>query len=66
MIKGTPSPWLDMPLEQLKETKDRYKLMNDMENEKVREQEIQKKQLDANGQTQMDAMKDTLPFLDRG
>jgi hypothetical protein len=66
MIKGAPSPWLNLPLEKIKEMKDRYKLINDIEREKQREEQLKKDKLDAEGQTQMDAMKDTLPFLDRG
>lgn len=66
MIKGAPSPWMDLPIEKVKEMKDRYKLANDIEQQKQREEQLKKDKLDANGQTQMDAMKDTLPFLDRG
>lgn len=66
MIKGTPSPWLNLPLEKIKEMKDRYKLINDIEQQKQREEQLKKDKLDSEGQTQMEAMKDTLPFLDRG
>jgi hypothetical protein len=66
MIKGTPSPWNGLPVEKLKEFKDKYKLANDIEKEAQREQQLKKEKLNAEGQTQMEAMKDTLPFLDRG
>ena len=66
MIKGTPSPWSGMSVEQLKEFKDKYKLANDIEKEAQREKTLKQEKLTAEGQTQMDAMKETLPFLDQG
>jgi heme exporter protein D len=55
-----------MPVDELKTLKDRYKILNDLEHEKNREQKIAKEALDENGQNQVDAMRETLPFLDRG
>lgn len=66
MINGTPSPWLNMPLEVLKEMKDRYKLVNDLTEQQHRESSIQQKAQDDHGESQMQAMQDRLPFLDRG
>ena len=66
MINGTPSPWNGMPLEKLKEFKDKYKAINDIEKEAQREQQLKKEKLDAAGQSQVDGMKETLPFLDQG
>jgi hypothetical protein len=66
MIKGTPSPWTSLPVEKMKEMKDRYKLINDIEKEAQREETLKKEKLNEQGQTQMEAMQDTLPFLDRG
>jgi hypothetical protein len=60
------SPWLDLSVEQLKDVKDRMKLMNDINEQEHRQKEIEKKQAQSVDQNQLDYMKDTLPFLDRG
>ena len=66
MINGAPSPWTGMTVEQMKAFKDKYKLANDIEQQTIREQQLKKEKLNEAGQTQMEAMKDTLPFLDAG
>jgi hypothetical protein len=42
MIKGAPSPWMNLSVEKLKEMKDRYKAINDIEKESQREELLKK------------------------
>jgi hypothetical protein len=64
-MKNIPSPWMNLPIEQLKEMKDRYKLTNDIEKEAQREQQLQKEKMDQMAEGQVQQMKQTLPFLDQ-
>lgn len=60
-----PSPWMNLSVDKMKEIKDRYKLANDIEQQAMREQEMKKKKEAQQASNQMQAMKDTLPFVDQ-
>ena len=62
-MQNMPSPWMSLSIEKMQEIKDRYKLANDIEKEAMREKELAKKKETQEASTQMQAMKDTLPFL---
>lgn len=62
-ISDIPSAWMKMDIEKLKEVKERYKLANDIEKEAQREQAMAKELEKQQASTQMEAMKDTIPFL---
>lgn len=66
MNNPVPSAWLKMPVEQLKEVSDRMKAINNIQEQEHRQNVVAKKAEDHSNESQMQAMKDTLPYLDRG
>jgi len=64
-MKNIPSPWMSLPIEQLKEMKERYKLTNDMQQQAQREAELDQKKMETQQQAQSQALSSQLPFLDR-
>lgn len=64
-----PSSWLSMPLNVLKDTTERMKAINDLKAQEHRTNVQAQKEVEHQGdvqQAQNEAMKDRLPFLDRG
>lgn len=64
-LTDLPPAWMKMSVEKLKEVKDRYKLVNDIEKEAQREEQMKKELEKQQASSQLEAMKDTVPFLDQ-